>query len=242
MLISVIASSSPSSTTQKLDQMIPLLARSACARTGLGTGLGKRLLSSRRAPPTTSLLSPVASLPRHSALDTPSSSSSSSLSRASAPSTSISPYSTSTSTSTTTTPAPTTPAFPAPPPTAFDRFIPTWAAGIKPYLYLLRWDKPIGALLLYWPGAWSITMAATATHAPLSTPLWYLFVFGVGAMVMRGAGCIINDMWDAKMDAKVGLGRGVKVKGEVCFFPKVKTCCSRGACCARLERQRNARQ
>jgi 4-hydroxybenzoate polyprenyltransferase len=89
------------------------------------------------------------------------------------------------------------------PPTAFDRFIPAWAAGIKPYLYLLRWDKPIGALLLYWPGAWAITMASTATHAPLSVPLWYLAVFGVGAMVMRGAGCIINDMWDAKMDAKV---------------------------------------
>lgn len=47
-------------------------------------------------------------------------------------------------------------------------------------------------------------MAATATHAPLTTGLWYLGLFGVGAFVMRGAGCIINDMWDSRMDAAVG--------------------------------------
>ncbi|CAK9783362.1 4-hydroxybenzoate polyprenyl transferase [Cutaneotrichosporon oleaginosum] len=174
--------------------MFPLLARSACARTGLGVGVGVRRLAplsrlstqAKRTVPKTSLLR-AHILPRRSLADTPSPLRSSS----SLTSSSSSPTSTAAT------------AAPAPPPTAFDRFIPTWAAGLKPYLYLLRWDKPIGALLLYWPGAWAITMASTATHAPLSTPLWYLALFGVGAMVMRGAGCIINDMWDSKVDAKV---------------------------------------
>ncbi|BEJ13644.1 hypothetical protein CspHIS471_0308180 [Cutaneotrichosporon sp. HIS471] len=172
--------------------MIPLLARSACARTGLGVGATVRRIAplarlstqtAKRAVPKTSFLAPAHTVPRRSLADTPASSSIASASSSQA--------------------AATAPSAPAAPPTAFDRFIPTWAAGIKPYLYLLRWDKPIGALLLYWPGAWAITMASTATHAPLWVPLWYLAVFGVGAMVMRGAGCIINDMWDAKMDAKV---------------------------------------
>jgi 4-hydroxybenzoate polyprenyltransferase len=47
-------------------------------------------------------------------------------------------------------------------------------------------------------------MACTATHAPITTGLWYLGLFGVGAVIMRGAGCIINDMWDSRMDAAVG--------------------------------------
>jgi 4-hydroxybenzoate polyprenyltransferase len=47
-------------------------------------------------------------------------------------------------------------------------------------------------------------MACTALAAPVSTCLWYLGLFGVGSVVMRGAGCIINDMWDSRMDAAVG--------------------------------------
>lgn len=36
-------------------------------------------------------------------------------------------------------------------PTVFDKILPQWAQGAKPYLYLTRLDKPIGSLLLYWP-------------------------------------------------------------------------------------------
>lgn len=112
---------------------------------------------------------------------------------------------------------------PAQPPTVFDKILPQWAQGAKPYLYLTRLDKPIGSVLLYWPcgasfvpyilswqalltpiAAWSITMASTVNHLPPTTPLFYMSLFAVGALIMRGAGCTINDMWDWKMDAKVG--------------------------------------
>ncbi|OXG15082.1 4-hydroxybenzoate polyprenyl transferase [Cryptococcus neoformans Ze90-1] len=92
---------------------------------------------------------------------------------------------------------------PAQPPTVFDKILPEWAQGAKPYLYLTRLDKPIGSVLLYWPCAWSITMASTVHHLPPTTPLFYMSLFAVGAVIMRGAGCTINDMWDWKMDAKV---------------------------------------
>jgi 4-hydroxybenzoate polyprenyltransferase len=52
--------------------------------------------------------------------------------------------------------------------------------------------------------AWSITMASYALHAPFTTPLTYIGLFGLGALVMRGAGCTINDMWDKNLDKAVG--------------------------------------
>ena len=53
--------------------------------------------------------------------------------------------------------------------------------------------------------AWSITMASYAHQLPYTTPLTYLGLFGIGAVVMRGAGCTINDMWDKNLDKAVGL-------------------------------------
>ena len=47
-------------------------------------------------------------------------------------------------------------------------------------------------------------MASYALHAPFTTPLAYLGLFGLGALVMRGAGCTINDMWDKNLDRAVG--------------------------------------
>ncbi|KAF5333262.1 hypothetical protein D9611_002368 [Ephemerocybe angulata] len=74
---------------------------------------------------------------------------------------------------------------------------------IRPYLYLTRIDKPIGTLLLFYPCAWSITMASYALHLPVTTPLTYISLCGIGALVMRGAGCTINDMWDKNLDKSV---------------------------------------
>lgn len=51
--------------------------------------------------------------------------------------------------------------------------------------------------------AWAITLASTLTHQPLWVPFWYLTLFGIGAIIMRGAGCTINDMWDQKIDRQV---------------------------------------
>ncbi|CAD6886626.1 unnamed protein product [Tilletia laevis] len=74
---------------------------------------------------------------------------------------------------------------------------------LDPYLRLARMDKPIGTLLLLWPCAWSITLAAQALALPPAVPLWNLVLFSTGALVMRGAGCTINDMWDVKVDRMV---------------------------------------
>jgi len=70
----------------------------------------------------------------------------------------------------------------------------------KPYLHLARADKQVGTLLLLWPCCWS-----TALAAPLgSLPDFVLMSkFAVGALVMRGAGCTINDMWDRDFDKHV---------------------------------------
>ncbi|ERE88254.1 protoheme IX farnesyltransferase [Cricetulus griseus] len=64
----------------------------------------------------------------------------------------------------------------------------------------MRLDKPIGTWLLYLPCTWSIGLAAE----PGCFPDWYMLsLFGTGAILMRGAGCTINDMWDRDFDKKV---------------------------------------
>ncbi|XP_037008461.2 4-hydroxybenzoate polyprenyltransferase, mitochondrial isoform X2 [Artibeus jamaicensis] len=71
---------------------------------------------------------------------------------------------------------------------------------LQPYLRLMRLDKPIGTWLLYLPCTWSIGLAAE----PGCFPDWYMLsLFGTGAILMRGAGCTINDMWDRDYDKKV---------------------------------------
>ncbi|XP_024430677.3 4-hydroxybenzoate polyprenyltransferase, mitochondrial [Desmodus rotundus] len=71
---------------------------------------------------------------------------------------------------------------------------------LQPYLRLMRLDKPIGTWLLYLPCTWSIGLAAE----PGCFPDWYMLsLFGTGAILMRGAGCTINDLWDRDYDKKV---------------------------------------
>ena len=72
--------------------------------------------------------------------------------------------------------------------------------AIQPYLRLIRFDKPIGTWLLYLPCTWSVALAASPGSLP---DLKMLTLFGLGALVMRGAGCTINDMWDVDFDKKV---------------------------------------
>ncbi|KAF9075998.1 4-hydroxybenzoate polyprenyl transferase [Rhodocollybia butyracea] len=84
---------------------------------------------------------------------------------------------------------------------------PSWVERLppkfRPYMYLTRIDKPIGTLLLFYPCTWSITMASYSLQTPFTTPLTYIALFGTGAIVMRGAGCTINDMWDKNLDKAV---------------------------------------
>ncbi|CAF1051833.1 unnamed protein product [Adineta ricciae] len=69
---------------------------------------------------------------------------------------------------------------------------------IRPYIRLSRIDKPIGSWLLYLPGAWSIAFAGiTLNNVAL------MGLFGAGTILMRGAGCTINDLWDKDFDRRV---------------------------------------
>ncbi|WP_207461937.1 4-hydroxybenzoate octaprenyltransferase [Azospirillum sp. SYSU D00513] len=76
-----------------------------------------------------------------------------------------------------------------------DRFVP---AAARPYLRLARLDRPIGTWLLLFPCWWSIALAGG-----LPPDLWLMALFGLGAVVMRGAGCTVNDILDRKFDAMV---------------------------------------
>lgn len=78
-----------------------------------------------------------------------------------------------------------------------DRHVPP---VLVPYMKLARIDRPIGTWLLLWPSLWSIGLAAPCGGLP---DLSMMALFGVGAFVMRGAGCTINDMWDRKFDRRV---------------------------------------
>ena len=81
-----------------------------------------------------------------------------------------------------------------------DRFAP---AGMRPYLRLMRLDRPIGTWLLLFPCWWSIALAASGPP-----DLGLMALFAIGAVVMRGAGCTINDIADHKFDALVARTAG----------------------------------
>lgn len=73
-----------------------------------------------------------------------------------------------------------------------------------PYLQLMRADRPIGIWLLLWPGLWSIMLASHYYGELGILPNFKLMIlFAIGAFVMRGAGCVVNDLWDRKADALV---------------------------------------
>jgi 4-hydroxybenzoate polyprenyltransferase len=82
--------------------------------------------------------------------------------------------------------------------------------SLRPYLRLARLDRPIGIWLLYWPCLFGLGLGAIVAGRPFMdlTDWWYAALFGVGAIVMRGAGCTYNDIVDRDIDAKVARTRG----------------------------------
>jgi len=78
---------------------------------------------------------------------------------------------------------------------------------VQPYLRLMRLDRPIGTWLLFWPSVFGMALGEHAFGSHLLD--WKLIaLFGIGAIVMRGAGCTFNDIVDRDIDAKVERTRG----------------------------------
>ena len=73
---------------------------------------------------------------------------------------------------------------------------------LKLFIDLARLKKPIGYMLLFWPCAWGLTLAYDFSKS-LNNYLFYLILFFLGAVLMRSAGCIVNDILDKEFDAKV---------------------------------------
>lgn len=67
------------------------------------------------------------------------------------------------------------------------------------YVLLARFDRPIGWWLLVLPGWWVIPPASMDT----GSMLWLMGLFLAGAVSMRAAGCVVNDLWDRRLDRKV---------------------------------------
>ncbi len=72
---------------------------------------------------------------------------------------------------------------------------------LRPWLWLMRADRPIGVWLLLWPCWWSVALASRAIDVFPDPVL--LILFAIGAFAMRSAGCIYNDILDRDIDAKV---------------------------------------
>ncbi|HTN96186.1 MAG TPA: 4-hydroxybenzoate octaprenyltransferase [Nordella sp.] len=109
----------------------------------------------------------------------------------------------------------------APPDNWVDRYMPR---GLRPYARLMRLDRPIGLWLLLIPCWWGLVLAQIAAGGGLPN-LWYGLLFFLGAIIMRGAGCTLNDLADRDFDARVARTRSrpipsgqVSVKAAFAFL------------------------
>ncbi|MCQ8279803.1 4-hydroxybenzoate octaprenyltransferase [Acetobacteraceae bacterium KSS8] len=77
--------------------------------------------------------------------------------------------------------------------------------ALRPYALLARLDRPIGTWLLFLPGLWGILLPGGV--APWER-VRLIALFAIGSLVMRSAGCVVNDMWDRDLDRQVERTRG----------------------------------
>ena len=84
-----------------------------------------------------------------------------------------------------------------------------WVGQLPPrlraYALLARLDRPIGTWLLFLPGLWGILLPDAVAPA---MRLRLILLFGLGSLVMRSAGCVVNDMWDRDIDRQVARTAG----------------------------------
>ncbi len=88
-------------------------------------------------------------------------------------------------------------------------------ARARPFMRLIRADRPIGTWLLLLPCLWSVSLASHSQTQSTPDP-WFVILFALGAFVMRGAGCVVNDLWDRDIDGKVARTAGRPIaSGEI---------------------------
>ena len=74
--------------------------------------------------------------------------------------------------------------------------------NIKLFIELTRLNRPIGYMLLFWPCLWGLSIAYDFSSG-LEIFYFYSFLFLMGSILMRSAGCIVNDILDRKYDILV---------------------------------------
>jgi len=98
------------------------------------------------------------------------------------------------------------------------------------FIELTRLKKPIGYMLLFWPCSWGLTIAYDFSNN-INIYLFYILLFFLGSVLMRSAGCIVNDVLDRKFDkrvlrtknrpiasGKISVKRGLLYALILCFF------------------------
>ena len=96
------------------------------------------------------------------------------------------------------------------------------------FVELTRLKKPIGYMLLFWPCAWGLTLVYNFSES-LDKYFFYLILFFLGAILMRSAGCIVNDILDRKFDKKVSRTKNRpiasgKISVHLGFFYAITLC------------------
>lgn len=109
-------------------------------------------------------------------------------------------------------------------PASWVEHAPPW---IQPWARLARLDRPIGTWLLFWPCVFGLLLGAAADERRFLQwhDIYFVALFAIGSLVMRGAGCTFNDIVDRKIDAQVARTRArpipsgaVSVTGAVVFL------------------------
>lgn len=70
------------------------------------------------------------------------------------------------------------------------------------FIELTRLNKPIGFMLLFWPCSWGLVLSY-GHNQDFKTTIYYLILFFLGSVLMRSAGCIVNDIVDKDLDKKI---------------------------------------
>ena len=90
--------------------------------------------------------------------------------------------------------------------------------NLKLFIQLTRLNKPIGYMLLFWPCLWGLTIAYDFENN-LDKYFFYSFLFFLGSVFMRSAGCIVNDIVDRNFDKNVKRTRNRPIaSGKVSIY------------------------